>query len=96
MRSAERHAFEDGVKKGRSEFALSEVERLTQWSGKRGSNPRPSAWKADALPTELLPLLYNTQTFPLDQTLIWRLTLTLAEINKQTHPLNLFDSIRAE
>ncbi len=38
-------------------------------SGKRGSNPRPSAWEADALPTELLPqievvsllalLLYN-------------------------------------
>ena len=26
------------------------------WSGRRGSNPRPSAWKADALPTELLPL----------------------------------------
>ena len=25
------------------------------WSGRRGSNPRPSAWKADALPTELLP-----------------------------------------
>ena len=25
-------------------------------SGKRGSNSRPSAWKADALPTELLPL----------------------------------------
>ena len=25
------------------------------WSGKRGSNPRPSAWKADALPTELFP-----------------------------------------
>ena len=24
-------------------------------SGKRGSNSRPSAWKADALPTELLP-----------------------------------------
>ena len=24
-------------------------------SGKRGSNPRPSAWEADALPTELLP-----------------------------------------
>ena len=24
-------------------------------SGKRDSNPRPSAWKADALPTELLP-----------------------------------------
>lgn len=26
-------------------------------SGKRGSNPRPSAWEADALPTELLPLV---------------------------------------
>ena len=25
------------------------------WSGKRDSNPRPSAWEADALPTELLP-----------------------------------------
>ena len=25
-------------------------------SGRRGSNPRPSAWKADALSTELLPL----------------------------------------
>ena len=24
-------------------------------SGRRDSNPRPSAWKADALPTELLP-----------------------------------------
>ena len=26
-----------------------------QRSGRRGSNPRPSAWEADALPTELLP-----------------------------------------
>ena len=26
------------------------------WSGKRASNPRPSAWEADALPTELFPL----------------------------------------
>ena len=25
------------------------------WSGKRGSNPRPLAWEANALPTELLP-----------------------------------------
>ena len=25
------------------------------WSGRRGSNSRPSAWKADALSTELLP-----------------------------------------
>ncbi len=26
------------------------------WSGQRESNPRPSAWEADALPTELCPL----------------------------------------
>ena len=31
-----------------------ELHRLL-WSGRRGSNSRPSAWKADALPTELLP-----------------------------------------
>ena len=29
----------------------------TQLSGRRGSNSRHSAWKADALPTELLPLI---------------------------------------
>ena len=28
-------------------------------SGRRGSNPRPSAWKADALSTELLPQHYE-------------------------------------
>ena len=36
-----------------------ELHRLFKFhfpSGKRGSNSRPSAWKADALPTELLPL----------------------------------------
>src|SRR6516165_4476532 len=27
----------------------------TYWSGKRDSNPRHSAWKADALPSELFP-----------------------------------------
>jgi hypothetical protein len=30
------------------------------WSGKRDLNPRPSAWKADALPTELFPLRAKT------------------------------------
>ena len=35
-----------------------ELHRLL-WSGKRGSNSRPSAWKADALPTELLPQLIS-------------------------------------
>jgi hypothetical protein len=30
--------------------------RAERWSGRRGSNPRHSAWEADTLPTELLPL----------------------------------------
>ena len=30
---------------------------LSKLSGRRDSNSRPSAWKADALPTELLPLI---------------------------------------
>jgi hypothetical protein len=36
-------------------FFISEVLKLM--SGRRGSNPRPAAWKAAALPTELLPLI---------------------------------------
>src|SRR3990172_6578278 len=32
------------------------VPGAKKWSGKRDSNPRPSAWKADALATELFPL----------------------------------------
>ena len=32
-------------------------------SGRRGSNPRPSAWKADALPTELLPQIPSKISF---------------------------------
>ena len=28
---------------------------MAKWSGKRDSNPRHSAWKADALPAELFP-----------------------------------------
>ena len=34
---------------------LAAVLHTTRWSGKRDSNPRHSAWKADALPTELFP-----------------------------------------
>ena len=37
-------------------YLLSYVGLRRIWSGKRDSNPRPSAWKADALPTELHPL----------------------------------------
>ena len=30
--------------------------RLMQWSGQRGSNPRPQPWQGCALPTEPCPL----------------------------------------
>ena len=31
------------------------IKSFSYLSGKRDSNPRPSAWEANALPTELLP-----------------------------------------
>ena len=37
---------------------LSEV-----WSGRRESNPRPTAWKAVTLPTELRPHLPQTYNY---------------------------------
>ena len=83
---------------------------MTQWSGKRGSNPRPSAWKADALPTELLPPLYKTQTLSIEDTQSLNLFLTLVksktvpfflnfppstlETNEQLTPLTLLELIR--
>ena len=36
-----------------------------KWSGKRGSNSRHSAWKADALPTELFPQMVGIARFEL-------------------------------
>ena len=36
---------------------LRRLERI--WSGKRESNPRPTAWEAVALPTELFPLHFG-------------------------------------
>lgn len=32
-------------------------------SGKRDPNPRPSAWEANALPTELFPLIIYASKF---------------------------------
>ena len=32
-----------------------ESKHYKKWSGKRGLNPRPLAWEANALPTELFP-----------------------------------------
>ncbi len=38
-----------------SAIFVSSGERTGDWSGTRGSNPRPRAWEARALPTELVP-----------------------------------------
>ncbi len=35
---------------------------INAWSGRRGSNSRHSAWKAEALPTELLPHISKLTT----------------------------------
>src|SRR5207244_12414812 len=45
-----------------SALAATRSPHLGCWSrsGRRGSNPRPSAWEADALPTELHPLAGST------------------------------------
>ena len=47
-------------KKDRSGSAAVGGSLGTLLSGKRGSNPRPSAWEADALPTELFPRKFFT------------------------------------
>jgi len=46
--------------------------RGTNQSGRRGSNPRPSAWEADALPTELLPRVDQTVLPPPREPSIFR------------------------
>ena len=41
-------------------------DRPENWSGRRGSNSLPSAWKADALPNELLPPYISNPLFILN------------------------------
>jgi hypothetical protein len=45
------------IELNQKERGHSKIDDLFRLSGKRDSNPRPSAWEADALPTELLPLV---------------------------------------
>ena len=40
------------------------LETRDRWSGRRGSNPRHSAWEADTLPTELRPLAIGGRSPP--------------------------------
>ena len=50
------------------------VHEATVWSGRRDSNPRPIAWKAITLPTELLPLSTVCEKLEsvLSRSLVWR------------------------
>ena len=43
------------IGKGTPKLVGKNYKVLQKWSGRPGSNRRHSAWKADALPTELLP-----------------------------------------
>ena len=57
-------------------------------SGRRGSNPRPSAWKADALPTELLPLFQSKSPIRLFRAFSGRRWIRTTEgINQQIYSL---------
>ena len=47
------------------------------WSGKRGSNPRPSAWEANALPTELLPRFSTAKIIIIYDLTIYQLPFSL-------------------
>src|SRR5436190_364940 len=46
------------------------LKRGFNWSGRRDSNSRPSAWKADALPTELHPLKTKDEGRRMNQPLL--------------------------
>ncbi len=43
------------MKRAGASAGIQSEDPVLVWSGKRDSNPRPSAWEADALPTELFP-----------------------------------------
>ena len=59
--------------------------RLPTWSGRRGSNSRPLAWKANALSTELLPQKRTVSELPPQSTTNKRLALEPPV--HQDHPL---------
>lgn len=61
-------------------------------SGKRDSNPRPPAWKASALSTELFPQKTSTEWVVMDSNHRSRLTTELQSVpfgRSGNHPLQL-------
>ena len=47
---------DDPEKREKAPIGLLHTFMAGKWSGRRDSNPRHSAWEADTLPAELLPL----------------------------------------
>ena len=64
-----RHRLSDMKKSPRTAQWLPAGINHLFMSGKRDSNPRPSAWEADALPTELLPA-FGVQIYEICRTFI--------------------------
>ena len=57
-----RDSVEQFDRQRKSQTPLRKLKRLASvrdWSGRRGSNPRPAPWQGAALPTEPLPLDYG-------------------------------------
>jgi hypothetical protein len=51
--------LDDGASSPSSEASRSLLQGQKKWSGRRDSNPRPSPWQGDALPTEPLPPVHR-------------------------------------
>jgi hypothetical protein len=58
--------FRTGYGIRNAEFGIPQIRLAANllWSGRRDSNPQPSAWKADALPIELLPQIPWSVIYP--------------------------------
>ena len=84
---------------------LGSLLRPAFWSGRRGSNPPPIAWKAIALPNELLPLVEVlafrgggwTRTTELFRGQIYSLLqLPLCDSPSWMHPVGFLLGVRAD
>lgn len=64
--------------------------KKTLLSGKRGSNPRPAAWEAAALPTELLPHYFAVAILYLQRYKLFRIYANLKHCNVNNRFLRMF------
>ena len=59
--------WRDETEESRSHKQKRGLNTLLKWSGRRDSNSRQSAWKADTLPTELRPHTINFSSVSVSQ-----------------------------